>query len=208
MGFYGRRKTVVKRSKDVIEAEKATKLALSKTCQICARPIFAETGVIAHHGYQRPEGWHSQTASCVGARHVPFEVSCDALRDHVEKMGDQIRRMETNRADLAADAIPATFTWTYYDRSLGYSRQAQRSKSVSLTAENFATVKTENSSVFMTHSLHSYQEAKDRDLRERDQNIKSLREYCEWQESRMASWTQTFKRENGEWVTFKEENGG
>ena len=77
------------------------------TCQICARPIEAGTGVIAHHGYQRPGGgW--QTASCMGARHRPYEQSCDyipvaikrltayldgekeALRKHVETPPDTL----------------------------------------------------------------------------------------------------------------------
>lgn len=50
------------------------------TCQICARPIKAKNGIIAHHGYKRPNrgsGW--QTASCAGARFLPYEVSCDRL---------------------------------------------------------------------------------------------------------------------------------
>ena len=47
-------------------------------CQICARPVRAASGVIAHHGYRRPgQGW--QTASCFGARHRPYEVGHDAL---------------------------------------------------------------------------------------------------------------------------------
>lgn len=48
------------------------------TCQICEREIKASTGVIAHHGYTRPgEGW--QTSSCWGARHLPYEKSCDQI---------------------------------------------------------------------------------------------------------------------------------
>jgi hypothetical protein len=47
-------------------------------CQICGRGIKANTGVIAHHGYERPgDGW--QSASCMGARYLPYEVSCDML---------------------------------------------------------------------------------------------------------------------------------
>lgn len=43
-------------------------------CQICARDIKARTGVIAHHGYQRPgNGW--QTSSCLGARYPSYEES-------------------------------------------------------------------------------------------------------------------------------------
>jgi hypothetical protein len=52
-------------------------------CQVCGRAIKANTGLIAHHGYRRPyKGW--QTASCEGARYVPYEVSCDRLREVVE----------------------------------------------------------------------------------------------------------------------------
>lgn len=52
----------------------------AKTCQICERLIHAATGVIAHHGYERPSHIpHYQTASCLGARELPFEVSRDVL---------------------------------------------------------------------------------------------------------------------------------
>jgi hypothetical protein len=51
------------------------------TCQCCGRQIEANIGgKIAHHGYRRPQagsGW--QTASCVGARYAPFQVSRDRL---------------------------------------------------------------------------------------------------------------------------------
>jgi len=48
------------------------------TCQICGRPIKANRGTIAHHGYKRPDyGW--QTASCMGALHLPYEVSRDLI---------------------------------------------------------------------------------------------------------------------------------
>ncbi len=44
--------------------------------------IQANTGVIAHHGYQRPgQGW--QTASCFGARYVSYEVGHDALDAYI-----------------------------------------------------------------------------------------------------------------------------
>lgn len=49
------------------------------TCQICGRAHKSKLGLIAHHGYKRPhqQGW--QTASCYGARHLPYEVSCDVI---------------------------------------------------------------------------------------------------------------------------------
>ena len=48
------------------------------TCQVCAREIKAKSGIIAHHGYTRPEhGW--QTSSCIGARNLPYEKSRDII---------------------------------------------------------------------------------------------------------------------------------
>jgi hypothetical protein len=61
-------------------AEKAAKTKDQMTCQICARLIHAAHGVIAHHGYSRPSrgsGW--QTASCLGARFAPYEVSRERI---------------------------------------------------------------------------------------------------------------------------------
>lgn len=63
------------------------------TCQVCARPIGFKAGVIAHHGYERPgQGW--QTASCFGARALPFEQSRDRL-------GEWIELCKTSAADHA-----------------------------------------------------------------------------------------------------------
>lgn len=61
------------------------------TCQICGRPTKAKSGVIAHHGYKRPNlgsGW--QTASCPGARHLPYEISCDILPPTIEMIKSHI----------------------------------------------------------------------------------------------------------------------
>jgi hypothetical protein len=63
------------------------------TCQICGRPIKSKNGIIAHHGYKRPgDGW--QTASCNGARFLPYEVSCDRLPPTIETIKLHISRTE------------------------------------------------------------------------------------------------------------------
>lgn len=54
-------------------------------CQICERAILANTGVIAHHGYERPgTGW--QTSSCFGALYRPYEEACDALPPAIKQV--------------------------------------------------------------------------------------------------------------------------
>jgi len=71
------------------------------TCQICGRDIKAKTGVIAHHGYQRPNrgsGW--QTASCRGAKGLPYEVSCDLLPPTIEYIKMYIANQKKHLKDF------------------------------------------------------------------------------------------------------------
>jgi hypothetical protein len=82
-------------------ARKAERAAKAATCQICARPILANTGTIAHHGYKRPgHGW--QTASCFGAKYRPYEVACDALPPAIKSVEAHIARVEALLAEWLA----------------------------------------------------------------------------------------------------------
>jgi len=77
-------------------------------CQICAREIKANTGTIAHHGYQRPgNGW--QTASCMGAKYLPYEQSRDRIPAVIEAYKG-IRQNNLDRAEELMTNPPATLT--------------------------------------------------------------------------------------------------
>ena len=67
------------------------------TCQICARSIKAKSGLIAHHGYQRPWGEGFQTDSCFGSRALPYEKSRDRIPSH----RDTIKAWADGRAKFA-----------------------------------------------------------------------------------------------------------
>jgi hypothetical protein len=85
------------------------------TCQICGREIKAKSGLIAHHGYRRP--WHGsgcQTASCFGARRVPYEVGHDALDQLIPMVEDEVKRFTKLLADWL-DNPPATITIEHGD---------------------------------------------------------------------------------------------
>ena len=82
------------------------------TCQICGRSQKVVRGVIAHHGYQQPwrtQGSGARTASCPGSRHLPYEVSRDAIpavRANYEAQRDSCR---AGAKELATNP-PATFS--------------------------------------------------------------------------------------------------
>lgn len=83
---------------------KPAKSSTDTTCQICARAIEAGTGVIAHHGYRRPKrgsGW--QTGSCMGARHLPYEVSCDLIPVAIEGCQNTAASVEARIARTLSD---------------------------------------------------------------------------------------------------------
>jgi hypothetical protein len=81
-------------------------------CQICERPIKATTGLIAHHGYQRPHQMHFQTRSCFGARYRPYEVASDALSPYIEMLVDWEVRTRKHLLSLRSDP-PATLTFRW-----------------------------------------------------------------------------------------------
>ena len=86
------------------------------TCQICARDIKANTGLIAHHGYQRPgNGW--QTASCDGAKQLPYEVS----RSFIPVVIERYKLHAKNQEDMADEMLrhPAATITRYHLNRFG-----------------------------------------------------------------------------------------
>jgi hypothetical protein len=83
-------------------------------CQICARLIQSKKGVIAHHGYKRPgDGW--QTASCYGARHLPWEKSCAIIPLCIKHVESYITHRVAGLADFNTNP-PAVLTRTDWNR--------------------------------------------------------------------------------------------
>lgn len=93
------------------------------TCQVCGRAIKSAKGVIAHHGYQRPYGWHEQTASCAGARYAPYEVSCDRLKEVIEQVVKFLERQETEHKAFLENP-PKTLI--EYEKRGSYGREERR----------------------------------------------------------------------------------
>lgn len=101
-------------------------------CQICARDIKANTGLIAHHGYQRPgNGW--QTASCMGAKALPYEQSRDLIPTVITSYKGSLEHQKAYEQELLATP-PATITTMarYYRESETLTRPANFDKDAAL----------------------------------------------------------------------------
>jgi hypothetical protein len=112
------RKANKKAAQIASKAAQAEADAKAPHCQVCARPILANTGIIAHHGYERPgSGW--QTASCFGARALPYERAHDKLDLAIESVTGQLANTTEALARFIAEP-PATLTYLKTNYNKGY----------------------------------------------------------------------------------------
>lgn len=121
---------------------------MNRHCQICEREIKANTGLIAHHGYQRP-GWGEQTSSCYGARNLPYEVSRDAIppvlesyKRGLESQEERLTKMKTNppkalpnysryyQKDLEPFIQPEDFDLTKFLKGWAYDPYSRKLSSI------------------------------------------------------------------------------
>lgn len=101
------------------KAKEAARLVDAMTCQCCGRPIMAKGGTVAHHGYERP-AYGYQTASCFGARALPFEVSRDALGEWLDKMLlPAADAAERHLAEFRADVVREVEGPSHWDFKAG-----------------------------------------------------------------------------------------
>lgn len=182
---------------------RAERDAKAMHCQCCGQAILAETGVIAHHGYRRPLGMGYQTASCPGARKLPFEVSRDDLGHYIEALHAHVLRTQDHLVQVRAESVAVT--WTYIDRS-GCTQPWHRGveQKVAVTRESLpAAIETARSLGYFdrTHitepTFDRLKEATERNLLA---DIGATKTEIEFQQGRYDGWTQTHKRDGDRWV--------
>jgi hypothetical protein len=198
MGFY-RRSRPIRRSAEEIAAEKAAKLAKSMTCQCCARDIFAETGVIAHHGYERPaEGW--QTASCFGARRLPFEVTRDDLGTYIDMIIGRIADVTEHRRKVIAEETTVPFG--YRDKTAQKTRfNPHGDTTVHVTRQDFpeAFAKYLEVRPYRQSPEPTFDALKDSKVKRLSGEISALNDTLVFQKKRFKDWVQTHRQgEEGE----------
>lgn len=189
MMHYRRRR--VSQTAEELAANKAANLAKKiarakrcATCQICGRAILANTGTIANHGYERPgDGW--QTASCSGAKCLPYEVSKDELPPTIKRVAEHIERVKLALADFIAN--PPRGIETNDDRNSSF-QQFIKSWTV-LRPANFDPKVQPSGSYSMEEYRHSYARLFHRQIEKMQKDIKGSQETKAFFEDRLAKWT-------------------
>jgi hypothetical protein len=196
MRMYGRRRQISPEETAANAKARAERESASMTCQCCGRRFLANTGLMAHHGYQRPGGgW--QTASCYGARHLPFEVSRDTLGDMIMALETHRDRLLVTRQEMVDEKHPLTVSYEDYSQPKAWSilrnRHAHPEVTVEFTRETFA-VQMEVHKIGLTRygrSVGSFDDRKAADIAGRDGQIKRVRADIHDSQRRFDGWSQT-----------------
>lgn len=140
------------------------------TCQVCGRPICSKLGVIAHHGYRRPHHQGYQTRSCEGARYLPYEVSCDRLKEVLGRRLEFLAELQLSLFDFINNP-PAKVS----ERS-DWSGQT-------IEAERPAVYEK-----FKEHDHRSYEGIYSRQRYARERDIRYLEGEIREMQGRLAAW--------------------
>lgn len=152
--MYGRRRKLTEEQKQVNKAKRETRNAQAMTCQVCGRAILAHTGMIAHHGYTRP--WEGmQTSSCEGARHVPFEVSRDALGLHIDNVRAHLKSRRSHVQKIRDEQVGVSFKYRAKIKNDPYHRTEDVYLN-NVTRANWAQLEIENPEAFRQRRQSMY----------------------------------------------------
>lgn len=193
-------KPLIKKRNELPKVMSAKEIAddkLRMTCQCCERRIHANTGTIAHHGYERPgHGW--QTGSCVGAKELPFEVSRDRLGSMIDAWKERRRNMHQHRAATIAETVAITID--IIDRSQPRKSNGHfPTKRLEVTRKNFDELKAAHADGAFDYL--SFDGFKKNHVAYQSSQIKELDSAIRYQLNRFNSWKQTHTGWDGDqWV--------
>lgn len=160
------------------------------TCQVCARAIKVRPSaqhqgadVIAHHGFQRP-GYGYQTDLCMGARELPFEVSRDVLGVVVSMLEDRGADLLLSILETNAERRPVTIT--YHERRARQFGRFETSDQV--TRATFEAWRAKHETAARMLSLHTFDDAKARQVRMLEIECERTAREKERQQARYDGW--------------------
>jgi len=184
--------------------------AHTMTCQCCERQIYANTGTIAHHGYERPgHGW--QTSSCFGAKRLPFEVDRAALGEMIVFLRHRLKDQRAHRKAIADEMQPIVFGYAvqfigpvrYYNFAApSWSREKWPTVQLwfDVTRESFDEFKAGVGSG-STYG-DDYEDYKAKHVAHLDRQIADLVKHIAYEQGRFDGWKQTHERCGDEWINL------
>lgn len=195
MRMFGRRRVLSAEEIAANAERRAARAKVAMHCQCCGRAILANTGYIAHHGYERPgHGW--QTSSCFGARRLPWEADRTALGEMIVFLKKRLNGLKKHLANVNAELVELTFTYRTYEKG-SFGQSTDHSRAVS--RKTFDEVRKELEEHFRKKSVRSFDELKSREISSTNYQIKGVKDHIKEAQKRFDGWKATHEWSDKKW---------
>lgn len=198
MRMYQRRRQLTPEETARNAAERAAREAAAMTCQICGRKILANTGTIAHHGYERPyDGW--QTSSCYGAKHLPFESDSKVLVQYITMLEGVQNNLVLAHANVKDELVPASFS---YEKRVNPGMYPERKElvMVTVTRADFAQKRAKHEQTFVRRGYHDFEKVQASHLARIEYEQRQVLADLVHQRTRLKDWQLTHRFTGETWV--------
>jgi hypothetical protein len=180
-------------------------------CQICGSLQKLPKGRLSLHGYTVAHGFFSGV--CSGARHLPFELSCDLIKNAIERASAALTAVLADQKELRTKPESPKAWVHHYVGFQGRNRSSYRWMQVEILTEEKALDSGRTYKVYSylapsvvgskvvegtVKKLDGYYEANDsldvalklNESRAKwlEHEVDSLRRYIAWQTRRVNSW--------------------
>jgi hypothetical protein len=198
---FGRRRKLTAEETAYNAAARAKRTKLAMHCQCCGRAILANTGVIAHHGYTRPDaGW--QTASCMGARARPYENDRTKLGELLAMVEADIVKAVKLLAAIKAEKIEMPFSYIkYLPRVPGSWNTPKKEITIWMTRATYAesAANPEHEKALRYTDFDKIKEHYESRTASRLNGLRMMLTECK---ARYAAWKLTHLYVGGEWTAI------
>lgn len=160
------------------------------TCQACGNQQKLPSGVLSNHGYTKQWGFFNGT--CSGAKRLPFEQSCEYVKECIEGARLQIEDLRKKVESVRQSVSTAVKVQVYLGRSYGYVwidgtvnfenkcvDYVHREKSGNIAFYDFSAWGTDEEVI---------KKINERFAKNLEKRISEFERYIEWQQTRIANW--------------------
>lgn len=194
-GWRGPRRKLTLEETAANAARKVERLKALMTCQCCGRKHLANRGWIAHHGYTRPYiGW--QTSSCIGAKHLPFEVDRARLAIHIKDLKTFLEHAKEFLGKAEREEIPVMLSYTTYKDGRRFGYKADRIEvQFEATRATYEALKLEHPKYWEASygRKDKFDDVKNIDIASRQSEIRFIERDIADQTKRYENWRQTHR---------------
>ena len=155
------------------------------TCQACGAVHKLPKGQLSNHGYKVQ--WNMFLGTCQGSGRLPYEKSCDYIKECISHAKNQIERINKEISKLNENQSNNSEFHLYKGNKEGYSWVKCEVKEKMIVLEDETKVNPLRYSLYGT-DLEIAKKLDDKKVLWLNKQIKQIESYISWQEERIDNW--------------------